>query len=408
MANGNRVVSMVVGGSLALLFFFVPETFWDRAPRAKTKSKRPNLYRSVSDFAHHGFRGRHSERRTVEKETDLQSSDEVQSPKRRRDVHVGFVEDQLDEKPHDPGNKQGERPQVDNDSNTAATVEPGVAPANAGEDDQVATPSPAHLSAMDHYFASPQNPQSPPLSPGADIEAARQVSMSPVGRESEERVAPTKAASLYTHNLREGGPITYAQTLRPWNGRLKHDKWWRVMVRPFILFAYPAVLWSSLVYALSIGWLIVLSESVAHVYQGSEHYNFSPLATGLVYISPFIGGVIGTAVAGRVSDIIVRFMTRRNGGIYEPEFRLVMAIPVAISTAAGLMGFGWSAQEKDNWIVPTIFFGLISFGCSLGSTTSITFCVDSYRQYAGEALVTLNVSKSMFFAPFIHVQGSAN
>lgn len=38
---------------------------------------------------------------------------------------------------------------------------------------------------------------------------------------------------------------------------------------------------------------------------------------GLVYISPFIGGVLGTAVAGKVSDIIVRYMSRRNDGIYE-------------------------------------------------------------------------------------------
>lgn len=89
-------------------------------------------------------------------------------------------------------------------------------------------------------------------------------------------------------------------------------------------------------------------------------------------------------------------MARRNGGIYEPEFRLVMAIPIAITTTIGLMGYGWSAQERDAWIVPTIFFGLISFGCSLGSTTSITFAVDSYRQYAGEALVTLNFSKNIF------------
>ena len=114
----------------------------------------------------------------------------------------------------------------------------------------------------------------------------------------------------------------------------------------------------------------------------------------MVYISPFIGGVLGTAVAGKVSDIIVRYMSRRNDGIYEPEFRLVMAIPVTVATCIGLMGYGWSAQERDNWIVPTVFFGIISFGCALGSTTSITFAVDSYRQYAGEALVTLNFSKS--------------
>ena len=99
--------------------------------------------------------------------------------------------------------------------------------------------------------------------------------------------------------------------------------------RPFILFAYPAVLWSSLVYALAVGWLIVLSESVAHIYHDTS-YNFTPLQVGLVYISPFVGGVLGTAVAGRVSDLVVRFMARKNDGVYEPEFRLLMAVPISI------------------------------------------------------------------------------
>lgn len=73
-----------------------------------------------------------------------------------------------------------------------------------------------------------------------------------------------------------------------------------------------------------------------------------------------------------------------------------MAIPVILSTTIGLMGYGWAAQERDAWIVPTVFFGIISFGCCVGSTTAITFAVDSYRQYAGEALVTLNFSKNIF------------
>ena len=207
---------------------------------------------------------------------------------------------------------------------------------------------------------------------------------------------PTPKLFRYTTNLRHAPPKTYLETLRPWNGLLTKTSWFRVMLRPFILFTYPSVLWSTLVYSLSVGWLIVLSESVATIYRNKASYNFSALGTGLVYLSPFIGGILGTAVAGKVSDVIVRLMARRNGGVYEPEFRLVMAAPVAITTAVGLMGFGWSAQERDNWIVPTVFFGIISFGCSLGSTTAITFCVDSYRQYAGEALVTLNFSKNIF------------
>src|SRR5213078_4377526 len=104
------------------------------------------------------------------------------------------------------------------------------------------------------------------------------------------------------------------------------------------LFAYPAVLWSTVVYSLSIGWLIVMSESVAVIYQANP-YNFNRIQTGFVYLSPFLAGVLGTAVAGKFSDIIVRFMSRINGGIYEPEFRLVMAIPITIATAIGLMGY---------------------------------------------------------------------
>jgi len=193
-------------------------------------------------------------------------------------------------------------------------------------------------------------------------------------------------------------PASFRSSLALYKGRQQKVGWFRTAFRPFVLFAYPAVLWSTVVYSLSVGWLIVLSESVAEIYQ-RQPYNFSRLGTGLVYLSPFIGGVIGTAVAGKLSDLVVRAMSRRNNGIYEPEFRLVMGIPVAVSTAIGLMGFGWSAEEQNSWIVPTVFFGIISFGCSLGSTTAITFCVDSYRQYAGEALVTLNFSKSRLPPP---------
>ncbi|KAK4995031.1 hypothetical protein LTR66_005064 [Elasticomyces elasticus] len=218
---------------------------------------------------------------------------------------------------------------------------------------------------------------------------------SPVSRQTTDTSEVVSTAN-YTKYYRSQPRKSFLQTLKPFSGRLCNDSWLRVAFRPFVLFAYPAILWSTMVYSLSVGWLIVLSESVSSIYRDRASYNFSALQTGLVYLSPFIGGVLGTAVAGKVSDLIVRWMARRNGGIYEPEFRLVMALPVALCTTVGLMGYGWSSQERDAWIVPTVFFGIISFGCSLGSTTAITFAVDSYRQYAGEALVTLNFSKNVF------------
>ncbi|KAI0020605.1 MFS general substrate transporter [Xylariomycetidae sp. FL0641] len=222
---------------------------------------------------------------------------------------------------------------------------------------------------------------------GSDTDSERAISFA--------NLAVATRGQVYTHALRQAPPKSFVQQLKLHHGRLNQDRWWKAAIRPFILFSYPSVLWSAAVYSCSVGWLIVLSENVAVIYRDGS-YEFSALSTGLVYISPFIGGVLGTAVAGRVSDVIVKAMARKNGGLYEPEFRLVMAIPVAITTVIGLMGFGWSAGVDDPWIVPTVFFGIVSFGCSLGSTTAITFCVDSYRQYAGEALVTLNFSKNIF------------
>jgi hypothetical protein len=380
------IVAIIVGMCLVLLFFFVPETFWDRTPRPRVhKSKSPRITgHSVSDLISHGFRGRRPHVQPQDESADQPHPDPELAPKKSKHTHVGFADDQEDR------TEAVETEKSDFISGTGQST----------NGDQITTqpPTPANEKGDDFLQPLPQA-----LVPGAhpdDIESARPAALSPARTESLEPAGTPLTATLqYTNRLRERPKIPYTQLLRVWNGRIAQDSWYRVAVRPFVLFAYPSVLWSTVVYSLSVGWLIVLSESVAHIFEGKAHYNFTALQTGLIYISPFVGGLLGTAVAGKVSDIIARFMTRRNGGIYEPEFRLVMALPIALSTVIGLMAFGWSAENGDSWIVPTIFFGLISFGCCLGSTTAITFCVDSYRQYAGEALVTLNFSKSMLAYP---------
>lgn len=391
------IVSMIVGACFFFLFFFVPETFWDRTPRPRKHHKRPHMGRTMSDLVSHGLRGRRPDPDLAAESTVAQMQadpDVLPFPRKEKHAHFTFADE--------PGHET-HAPEVIEDPTT-----PGNATSPIVDDHIVTEPSTRAAERSDGILQLPAPAvvpaDGPAQSPG-DMEAAWRAARSPARSESHSPGMHLPATQQYTNRLRDRPKIPYLQLLKVWNGRIAHDKWTKVAVRPFILFAYPAVLWSSVVYALSVGWLIVLSESVAVVYESSEHYGFTALQTGLIYISPFVGGLFGTAVAGKVSDIVVRFMTRRNGGIYEPEFRLVMAIPIALSTTIGLMGFGWSAENMDAWIVPTIFFGLISFGCCLGSTTAITFCVDSYRQYAGEALVTLNFSKSMcnsrFTARFI-------
>ncbi|KAK8099385.1 uncharacterized protein PG998_012626 [Apiospora kogelbergensis] len=375
------IVALVVGFCGILLYFLVPETFWDRTPipRDRTHLKRPGLF------------SRRSSRHMVPRLSQDKGSKTPAAVDHDPEKALG--------RRHEPADgtvSPNPRPKATQHVGFAAEVEDGHHHHHHGDSPN----EHVHEAAGTSAYASNTGTQVQSHPQSALASRVVSGSATPAGGDTEsERMSisnmPTTVGQMYTHTLRKSPPKSFTQHLRIYHGRLNQDKWWKAAVRPLILFSYPAVLWSSVVYACSIGWLIVISESVAIIYREGT-YKFGALATGLVYLSPFIGGVLGTAVAGRVSDVIVKAMARRNGGLYEPEFRLVMAIPIAITTVIGLMGFGWSASVNDHWIVPTVFFGVVSFGCCLGSTTSITFCVDSYRQYAGEALVTLNFSKNIF------------
>jgi hypothetical protein len=418
---------------------FVPETFWDRTPRPKNRSRKNTRLPSISS---HYSRASSNQRRHVasndgaEDEKVLPRASDSGNQRgrppltqyKKSPLHIGFSVN--DDNPdffskgdkiprHNPeaGPQTPSSIEVSIDTTSITPGVPGLPdmPARHNQEEHVRPAGGAPPTPALHTFNSPsynnaEETDSDYWDHGrgrgrgrADTDGNHRDQETNLDTDQEkpldtedDSVKPGPMMPAYTSNLKEAPKRTFVQQLRPFEGRLHNDNWFRVAFRPFILFAYPSVLWSSIVYSCSIGWLIVLSESVAVIYRSKDTYNFSALSTGLIYISPFIGGILGTAVAGKLSDIIVQAMARRNGGLYEPEFRLVMAAPVALTTVIGLMGFGWSAQEHDHWIVPTIFFGTISFGCSLGSTTAITFCVDSYRQYAGEALVTLNFSKNIF------------
>jgi MFS family permease len=396
------IVAIVVAFCGFLLFFFVPETFWDRAPQPRKLKKsrsRPSIFRRLSSRPDVLHATPVPTARPSFERPEHAAATPLTPGTCAKGQHVAFAGDEKVKFADTSSESSTGGSAAEQAANTAPgtayqkpTAEDAAPPEEYFPVTTVQPPSPAKLQVPQ----GPETPKTPktPETPSLHPNAARGLHNDTDTESQSIRSYQTTGQLAYTAALRDQPARSFRQSLKPYNGRLKKDKWHKAAIRPLILFSYPAVLWSSVVYACSVGWLIVISESVAVIYREGA-YEFNALQTGLVYISPFVGGILGSAVAGRVSDIIVKAMARRNGGLYEPEYRLVMAIPIAITTVIGLMGFGWSAQVNDHWMVPTAFFGIISFGCTMGSTTSITFCVDSYRQYAGEALVTLNFSKNV-------------
>lgn len=186
---------------------------------------------------------------------------------------------------------------------------------------------------------------------------------------------------------------SFKNRLRVYSGCHSPDKWWMVALRPFYLYLYPPVLYGALVYSMAVVWLIVISETVLDIFKGAA-YGYSQQTVGLFYLGPFIGGVLGSLSCGIVGDRLTRYMVRRNHGVYEPEFRLVMLVPATLMMCLGLIAYGWSAADADPWVAPVVFFGCLSFGSSMASTTAITYTVDCYKMFAAEALVSFNFAKN--------------
>ncbi|OCK83457.1 MFS general substrate transporter [Lepidopterella palustris CBS 459.81] len=359
------IVSMVAGLCLALLFFFVPETFWDRMPRrgsAFCRGSRRSNTAPVTLSAHIA-----AER--VTEPVDCAPVGPLANSSKEENPDQSTVNDKSADNAVPLPTTKAARPEKTSNSEDSINPMSSIGPEKTVAFERGEKPAP-EIQFQEHkhyrYFHIHQH-HDQIHEPHID----------------------------YTEYYREHAPKTYIECLKIYNGTFSDVGWFKIFLRPFILYVYPSIVWSAVVYSLSIGWLIVVSETISIIYRNPKTYHFTSLQVGLIYVSPFIGGLLGTLGGGKVSDIMIKIMAKHNHGVYEPEFRLFMVIPVAISSGIGLMGFGWSAQDHDAWVVPTVFFGIIGFGCALGASTAVTFCVDSYRQYAGEALVTLNFSKNI-------------
>ncbi|KAI9818152.1 MAG: hypothetical protein M1827_000777 [Pycnora praestabilis] len=191
--------------------------------------------------------------------------------------------------------------------------------------------------------------------------------------------------------------VSFAQSLLPFNGRKTDENFFKLLIRPFVLFFHPAILWGCLIQGTLIGWTVLIGVVLAAIFLGPPLF-FDEVKTGYMYTGPFIGAFLGLFISGLLADWSARFLTRRNKGIYEPEFRILLVIPQLIFGCAGLYGFGITSAnvERYGWFWPDFFFALEVIGMVLGAVASALYIVDAHREIAVEAFTCLLVFKNIF------------
>jgi len=159
---------------------------------------------------------------------------------------------------------------------------------------------------------------------------------------------------------------------------------------------FPSVLFSTVVNGAYLTWLVI-SSLVSYQVLAYPPYNLKPDMLAYVGLPSSISGFIGSVAAGVFSDWLIKYMTKRNKGVYEPEYRLLLMIVAVVMGTAGFVGLGFA--YRDQWSVPRIIALAQLFYLSMpfASSACITYIFDTQGSSTTlEAFVATSLFKSLF------------
>ncbi|KAJ5617874.1 hypothetical protein N7537_002988 [Penicillium hordei] len=171
---------------------------------------------------------------------------------------------------------------------------------------------------------------------------------------------------------------------------------WPHYYQPIVtLFTFPAVSYVAITYGSTLSWFAILTSLQAS-YMIIPPYNFNAVGVGLMNVAPFVGAVLGFPFGGYLSDKSILWLSKRNGGIYEPEMRLWLALPVAITSPTGILIFGMGLAYGAHWAVLAVGFGVFGFSLAAIGGIALSYLMDCYQDIIGDALVGVVFMRNIF------------
>lgn len=115
----------------------------------------------------------------------------------------------------------------------------------------------------------------------------------------------------------------------------------------------------------------------ASITLGKAPYSYGSLKIGLVVLAFGIGNILASMIGGKYSDMVLKKLKKKNGGVGNPEMRLrstVLAMPILV---ASFLAYAWTAEEKVHIaaLVVCLFFAGFSLLWIYSST--LAYVVDA-------------------------------
>lgn len=204
-----------------------------------------------------------------------------------------------------------------------------------------------------------------------------------------------KEAKHVTSTLPVPKKKSWVQELKIYNGIMSDESILAMLAGPFISCTNIAVLWMVVVTGGVTSFYVATSYVAVQIFSPPP-YLLNASQVGYTFIGPFIGGVLGTLFVGTISDRTVLYLTKRNKGIYEPEFRLVPII-IALTAGVGFVGFGYVTAAGQSVYLASFLWGLSIFGVTFVVVPASTYVIDGFRDLSSEAFIAAMMFKNFVF-----------
>jgi hypothetical protein len=194
---------------------------------------------------------------------------------------------------------------------------------------------------------------------------------------------------------------TFRQQIVIYRGRVSDRSFFKALIQPFPLLLFPSVIFATVVNGAFVTWLSVASVTRIQVISFPP-YNLSPTKLAYIGLPGSVVTLLASVGSGLLSDKSIQFMARRNGGIYEPEFRLVLMIPAVLFSTLGFLTLGQAYAQRASVVKLVVYELFFQIGSPFASSASITYVFDclgnTTKNRATEAFVAAHLFKALFAA----------
>lgn len=191
---------------------------------------------------------------------------------------------------------------------------------------------------------------------------------------------------------------TFVQELALFNGTYCDDNLLQLFIAPFAVCTNLAVLWMVIITGGLTAFFVAQSYDMAQIFMFPP-YNLDAAGVGYLSIGPFLGGLLGSILLGATLDPLIKWCSAKNGGVYEPEYRLLGMIP-GVLTGVGLFGFGYTTQNHMSYYLTAFFHGMDLFGIVCAAIAASAYIIDAYRDMSSEVFIANMVFKNFLFYGF--------